>query len=112
MPQRGTTEELDTVGDKIMTPVVYQKRGGTEFLYADHTVILNYPNGPTAVRWYQFNVTGGNFPATPVQQQDWSNGNDGLWRWMPSMAGYLRSQSPPYLWKSNPCFAPGAGRTT
>ena len=31
-------------------------------------------------------VTGGNFPATPVQQQDWSNGNDGLWRWMPSIA--------------------------
>ena len=48
--------------------------------------MLNYPNGPTVVSWYQFDVTGGNFPATPVQQQDWSNGNDGLWRWMPSIA--------------------------
>jgi hypothetical protein len=48
--------------------------------------MLNYPNGPTVVTWYQFDVTGGNFPATPVQQQDWSNGNDGLWRWMPSIA--------------------------
>jgi len=74
------------MGDKIMTPVVYQNRNGTESLWADHTIILNYPNGPTAVRWYQFDVTGGNFPASPVQQQDWSNGNDGLWRWMPSMA--------------------------
>jgi hypothetical protein len=86
VPQQGTTQKLDTLGDKIMTPLVYQNLGGTESLWADQTVILNYPNGPTAVRWYQFNVTGGAFPATPVQQQDWTNGNDGLWRWMPSIA--------------------------
>ena len=86
VPQQGTAARLDTLGDKIMTPLVYQNRGGTESLWADQTIILNYPNGPTAVRWYQFNVTGGNFPATAAQQQDWNNGNDGLWRWMPSIA--------------------------
>src|SRR5256886_11028363 len=32
-------------------------------------------NGPTAIRWYQMNVAGGNFPATPVQQQSWTNGD-------------------------------------
>ena len=69
-----------------MTPVVYQNRGGTESLWADQTVIENYPNGPTAVRWYQFDVTGGNFPATAAQQQSWDNTTDGLWRWMPSIA--------------------------
>src|SRR4029077_922387 len=31
-------------------------------------------------------VTGGNFPATAAQQQDWSNSNDGLFRFMPSIA--------------------------
>src|SRR5262249_50388214 len=86
VPQQGTSQHLDTLGDRIMTPVVYQNRNGTESLWADSTVILNYPNGPTAVRWYQFDVTGGTFPGTPVQQQDWSNANDGLWRWMPSIA--------------------------
>jgi hypothetical protein len=86
VPQLGVTQTLDTLGDKIMTPVVYQNRNGTESLWADQTIILNYPNGPTAVRWYQFDVTGGDFPATPVQQQDWTNGNDGLWRWMPAIA--------------------------
>jgi hypothetical protein len=86
VPQQGTSTLLDTVGDKIMTPVVYQDLGGTESLWANQTTMLNYPNGPTVVTWYQFDVTGGNFPATPVQQQDWSNGNDGLWRWMPSIA--------------------------
>src|SRR5207249_10015358 len=86
VPQQGTSQKLDTLGDKIMTPVVYQNLSGTESLWADQTTMLNFPNGPTVVSWYQFDVTGGNFPATPVQQQDWSNGNDGLWRWMPSIA--------------------------
>src|SRR5207247_3010147 len=53
VPQQGTATKLDTLGDKIMTPVVYQNLAGTESLWADSTVILNYPNGPTAVRWYQ-----------------------------------------------------------
>jgi hypothetical protein len=48
--------------------------------------MLNFPTGPTAVAWYQLDVTGGTFPATPVQQQIWTNGNDGLFRWMGSIA--------------------------
>jgi hypothetical protein len=86
VPQQGTSQKLDTLGDKIMTPLVYQNRNGTESLWADQTTMLNFPNGPTAVSWYQFDVTGGNFPATPVQQQEWTNGGDGLFRWMPSIA--------------------------
>jgi FG-GAP-like repeat len=87
VPQQGTSQTLDTLGDKIMTPLVYQNRNGTESLWADHTVCTDVNcTGPTAVRWYQFDVTGGNFPATAVQQQTWTNGNDGLWRWMPSIA--------------------------
>ena len=86
VPQQGTADKVDTLGDKIMTPVVYQNRAGTESLWANQTTILNFPNGPTAVSWYQFDVTGGTFPATPVQQQEWTNGGDGLFRWMPSIA--------------------------
>jgi hypothetical protein len=86
VPQPGTADKLDTLGDKIMTPLVYQNRAGTESLWANQTTMLNFPNGPTAVSWYQFNVTGGNFPATPVQQQEWTNGGDGLFRWMGSIA--------------------------
>ena len=86
VPQEGTTNRIQTLGDRMMTPVVYQNRSGTESLWADYTTIINFPSGPTTVRWYQFDVTGGNFPATPVQQQDWSNGGDGLFRFMPSIA--------------------------
>jgi hypothetical protein len=85
--QQGTAQRLDTLGDKIMTPVVYQNRAGTESLWADNTVCTDANcTQPTGVRWYQFDVTGGNFPATPVQQETWTNANDGLWRWMPSIA--------------------------
>ena len=86
VPQSGTTAKVDTLGDKIMTPVVYQNRNGTESLWADQTTILNFPSGPTAVSWYQFDVTGGTFPAAAAQQQEWTNGGDGLWRFMPSIA--------------------------
>jgi subtilisin-like proprotein convertase family protein len=87
VPQTGTTALLDTLGDKIMTPLVYQNLSATESLWAAHTVNNNQGDtGPTAIRWYQFNVTGGTIPATPAQQQTFNNGNDGLWRWMPSIA--------------------------
>src|SRR6266446_723354 len=87
VPQQATSLKLDTLGDKIMTPVVYQNLAGTESLWADSTVCTDTNcTGPTGVRWYEFDVTGGNFPAAAVQQQTWTNTGDGLWRWMPSIA--------------------------
>ena len=87
VPQQGTANRIQTLGDKIMTPVTYFNQGGTESLWADSTVCQDANcTQPTGVRWYQFDVTGGNFPATPVQQQTWTNGGDGLYRFMPSIA--------------------------
>ena len=86
VPQTGTTAHLDTLGDKLMYPLVYQNLGGVESIYASHTVNNNQNGtGPTAIRWYQFNVTGNTIPATPTQQQTFNNGADGLWRFMPSI---------------------------
>ena len=53
-----TTQRLDTLGDKLMYPLVYQNRGGTESIYADQTIIraADALTAPTAVRWYQFNM--------------------------------------------------------
>ena len=87
VPQNGTTVKLDTLGDKLMSPLVYQNLGGTESLYASQTVNNNQGGtGPTGIRWYQFNFTGSTIPATAVQQQTFTNGGDLLWRWMPSIA--------------------------
>src|SRR5205807_2706989 len=113
VPQQGTSQLLATLGDKIMTPLVYQNRAGVESLWADQTVVLNFPSGPTGVRWYQFNVTGGTFPATPVQQQTWTNGNDGLWRFMPSVAVDQNGNTAIGYSVSSPSMFPGiryAGR--
>jgi hypothetical protein len=86
VPQNGTTARLDTLGDKIMTPMIYQNRAGVESLWAAHTVNNNQNGtGPTAIRWYQFNVTGGTIPATAAQQQTFNNGADGIWRFQPSL---------------------------
>src|SRR6185295_17333432 len=87
VPQNGTAVRLDTIGDRLMAPLVYQNRSGAESLYVAHTVNNNQGGtGPTAIRWYQFDITGNTIPATPVQQQTFNNGADGLWRWMPSIA--------------------------
>ena len=87
VPQQGTGDRIQTLGDKIMTPVAYRFDGGTESLWASNTVCTDAAcTQPTGVRWYQFDVTGGTFPATPVQQQTWTNNDDGLYRFMPSIA--------------------------
>lgn len=83
VPQPGTATKLDTLGDKLMYPLYYQNLGGTESLWAVHTI---NNSGPTAIRWYQFDVTGGGIPAAPAQQQTFDNAADGLYRWMPSLA--------------------------
>ena len=86
VPQTGTTAKLDSRGDSLMYPLVYQNLGGVESIYASHTVNNNQNGtGPTAIRWYQFDVTGNTIPATPTQQQTFDNGGDGLWRFMPSL---------------------------
>jgi hypothetical protein len=87
VPQQGTADRIQTLGDKIMTPMVYRFDGGTESLWTSNTVCTDANcTQPTGVRWYQFDVTGGTFPGTPVQQQTWTNNNDGLYRFMPSIA--------------------------
>ena len=87
VPQNLTSAMLDTLGDRLMSPLVYQNLGGTESLYVSHTVNNNQNStGPTGIRWYQFNVTGSTIPAAAVQQQTFTNGADLLWRWMPSIA--------------------------
>lgn len=87
VPQLGTSALLDTLGDKLMYPLVYQNLGGAESLYVSQTVNNNQGGtGPTGIRWYQFDVTGSTIPAGAVQQQTFTNASDGLWRFMPSLA--------------------------
>ena len=38
VPQSGTADRIQTLGDKIMTPLVYQNRSGTESLWAPRPI--------------------------------------------------------------------------
>src|SRR3954452_21730308 len=50
-----------------------------------HMAVTDALTWTTAVVSNQFNMTVHTIPATPAQQQDWNNGADGLFRWMPSI---------------------------
>ncbi len=83
VPQPGTTTLLDSLEDRLMMQAQYRNISGTESLWVSHTV----GSAPAGVQWAQINVTGGTVSPAPVQQQIWSNvNNDGVSRWMPSLA--------------------------
>ncbi|HWY51285.1 MAG TPA: dockerin type I repeat-containing protein [Chthoniobacterales bacterium] len=90
IPQPTTANREDTLGDKLMYPLYYQNLNGVESLWADQTVNTGSNatafTNPTGIRWYQFIVTGGVLPAGAAQTQTFTNGNDGQWRFMPSLA--------------------------
>ena len=104
IPQPNTSTLLDSLGERMMMQTQYTHIGGVESLWVSHTVRPT-PTAPTAIEWAQINVTGGTTNTTPVQEQMFTNGGDGLYRWMPSIAadhqgdiavGYSASDSSNY----------------
>jgi hypothetical protein len=77
VPQKGSTETLDALGDRLMAPLQY--RNGS--LWATQTVAPS--SGHFGVRWWQL----GNLNSTPsvLQQSTWAP-NTSLERWMPALA--------------------------
>jgi uncharacterized repeat protein (TIGR01451 family) len=82
-PQLGSASNvLDTLGPRLMYQFQYRNIGGTESLWATHTVDAG--GGTNGVRWYQLNVTGDTIAAAPVQSGTFSP--DATHRWMPHLA--------------------------
>ena len=79
VPQAGTTSTLDTLGDRLMAQLQYRHLGGTEALWASHTVASG---GVTGVRWYEIRNPNGS--ASVFQQGTYQP--DSTYRWMPSLA--------------------------
>jgi hypothetical protein len=77
---------LDSLKERMMMQNQYRNLSGTESLWVNHTVRTS-STGPNGIQWAQINVTGGPVNTTPVQQQIYGNvGNDGIHRWMGSLA--------------------------
>lgn len=80
VPQAGTTNKLDGIGDRLMFRLAYRNFGDHEALVGNFTVSSG---GVAALRWFELrNVTTG--PVTVFQQGTYQP--DTTWRWLGSAA--------------------------
>ena len=89
IPQPGTSQQLDSLGDRLMNRLAYRNFGDHESLVANHSVTSttatgNGKGGGTSVglRWYELRNPSG----TPVVFQQGTFAPDSAYRWMGSIA--------------------------
>ncbi len=88
IPQPGTDQRLDALGDRMMYRLAYRNFGDHESLVTNNTVAMDGTLGPTAQTGIQFFELRDPSAATPtVHQQGVSADVDGItYRWMGSVA--------------------------
>ncbi len=80
IPQPGTTQQLDSLADRMMFRFAYRNFGDHESLLASHSVQAG--TTASAVRWYEIRNPSG----TPTIYQQSSYAPDSTSRWMGSVA--------------------------
>lgn len=85
IPQPGTTQQLDSLGDRLMYRLSYRNLGTREALVINHSVATS---GVSAIRWYELtNAIGQTInSATPVVRQQGTFSPSADHRWMGSAA--------------------------
>jgi hypothetical protein len=79
IPQPGTTQQLDSLGDRLMYRLSYRNFGTFASLLVSHSVTAGSSVG---VRWYELRDTG----SGPTVFQQGTFAPDANFRWMPSIA--------------------------
>ncbi|HEY6046229.1 MAG TPA: hypothetical protein VIU65_06465, partial [Pyrinomonadaceae bacterium] len=80
VPQNGTTQRVDAIGDRLMFRLAYRNFGDHESVVGNYTVSAG---GVAGVRWFELrNVTSG--PITKFQESTYQP--DTTWRWMGAAA--------------------------
>ncbi len=79
IPQSGTTNQLDSLGDRLMYRLEYRNFGSYESLVVDHSITAGSSVG---MRWYEIRSPGG----TPTVFQSGTYAPDANYRWMGSIA--------------------------
>lgn len=83
IPQPKTTQQLDSLGDRLMFRLVYRHFSDHESLLANHSITTGNPGQQSGVRWYEIRDPNG----TPtVYQQGTYAPLDGISRWMGGIA--------------------------
>jgi uncharacterized membrane protein len=78
IPQPGTSQQLDSLGDRLMHRLAYRHFGNYETVVANHSVDNG---GSAAIRWYEIRDPGG----TPTVYQQGTYAPDATSRWMGSI---------------------------
>src|SRR5882762_8908279 len=79
IPQPGTTQQLDSLGDRLMFRLAYRNFGDHESLVVNHSVMAGTSVG---VRWYEIHSPN----VTPTVFQQGTFSPDSQYRWMGSIA--------------------------
>jgi len=79
VPQQGTTQKLDGLGDRLMYRNQYRNFSSYETFLTCHSVSVNSVSG---VRWYEYRKTGSTWS---VYQQSTYAPTDSKWRWLGSI---------------------------
>ena len=79
IPQPGTSQQLDTLGDRLMFRLAYRNFASHESLVASHSITSG---NSTAVRWYEIQNPNG----TPTVFQSGTFAPNANSRWMPGIA--------------------------
>lgn len=80
VPQSGTNQQLDSLGDRLMYRFAYRNFGSYQSLVVSHSVDTG--SGNTGVRWYEIRDSG---QGMSLYQQG-TFAPDSSYRWMPSIA--------------------------
>ncbi len=80
IPQPGTTQQLDSLADRLMYRLAYRNFGTYESLVVNHSV--NPGNNTSAIRWYELR----NPRTAPTVYQQGTYAPDSNYRWMGSIA--------------------------
>ena len=79
VPQSGTSQQLDSLADRLMYRLAYRNFGTHESLVVNHSVVAGSSGG---VRWYEIQNPSG----TPTVAQQSTFAPDSSYRWMGSIA--------------------------
>ena len=83
IPQSGTTQQLDSLGDRLMYRLSYRNFGTYESLLVNHSVQVSSSSNQTGIRWYEIRNPDG----TPTVTQQSTYSPDAIaYRWMGSIA--------------------------
>jgi hypothetical protein len=83
VPQASTSNQLDSLGDRLMYRLSYRNYAGSPVMVVTHSVQNSSASNQTGVRWYQLTGNGSSWQAA---QTGTFGPADGIYRWMGSIA--------------------------